>query len=734
MALLWPDSHSEQARQLLKQAVYHIRKALGDEAILTAGDDLVLNTDVVGADVLDFELRIERGDHAGAVALYQGPFLQGFFLSDAPEFERWADRERERLAGAYARALETLAEAAERESNLTGAVEWWKARAAHDPYDSRVALRLMQALDASGNRGGAIQHAAIHQRLLNEDLDANVPSEVQALAERLRREPAPTAPPNQRPTTTLAPAMRTVAAAAVDAPSAPAPAPPTQPAPPRPRTSGRYIAAALLASTVALVAILWSSRRPRDAAPLATVPTIAVLPLTTLGADREDAALTDGMTEDLIAVLARSDGLRVIARTSVFAFRDRQIDVRRIADSLGADHILDGALQMSDSRLRVRIHLVDGRDGSTRWSQTYDRELRDVFAVQDEIARDVARELGLRLARAEGTPSRRRHTTNVAAYELYLRGSDRTLLRSDSAVRDGVKYLQQAVALDSSYAAAYAALGRMYVRVTANMAIRDRERSLALAEEAARKSVSLDDSLAEGHAVLGAQRMRAFAFDSAEHHLARAIQLEPSTALTHEWMVTLHLWRGRPNEALVHADRALELEPLSPTAHAERARALLFNDRCEEALGELEKIAGVRPPLLRAAPIAAQCHARNENWAAAIAVLRPQAERGDAPSLGQLGYMLARGGQREESRRIGATLLERSRRGDPVAYPLALVYAGLGDLDQAFLWLEKSLVDRSLAGDPGSAAPLLILSPLLEDLRRDPRFAPVRERLGLQKR
>ena len=726
MGLLWPERDMEQTRQVLKQAVYHLRKTLGEEAILSSGDDLVLNTDIVGTDVLDFEAALERGDHAAAVALYQGRLLEGFFLSDAPEFERWLDRERERLGDAYGKALETLAETAERARNLTGAVEWWKARAAQDPYDSRVALRLMQALDASGNRGGAIQHATIHQRLLQEDLEAPLPSEVQALAERLRSEPAPRS--NQRPQelATTAPTAH--------APGLPAPAPPASaPTPtPRRRTTLRYAAAALVLVLAVIAAIRWGSARSNAGRASTSAPSIAVLPLANLSTDPKDAALADGMTEELISLLARTEGLRVIARTSVFGFRDRQMDVRRIADSLGADHVLEGGVQKSGTQLRVQVRLVDARDGSTRWSDTYDRELSDVFAVQDEIARSVARELGIRFAR--NTPPRRRQTHNVAAYELYLRGSDRTLLRSDSASREGVKFLQQAIALDSSYAAAYAALSRMYARLSAAGDVPERQRYHALSEEAARKSVSLDDSVADGHAVLGVRRMVAFDFAAAEAHLHRAIQLDPANALTHEWMVSLSLWTGRPNDALAHAERALELEPLSPTAHAERARALIFNDRCDEALAELEKIASVRPPLLRAAPLAAECHGRDQNWPAAIAVLRPQAERGERASLALLAYMLARDGQREEARRIGATLLERWRRQGGVSFELAVVHSGLGDFDQAFMWLDRSIADGSLNGGPGNPVHLMVISPLWEDLRRDPRFERLRERLGLQKR
>ncbi|MDQ4045313.1 MAG: hypothetical protein M3173_07685, partial [Chloroflexota bacterium] len=433
------------------------------------------------------------------------------------------------------------------------------------------------------------------------------------------------------------------------------------------------------------------------------------------------------------AMLAQTDGLRVIASTSTFSFRDHQLDVRSIADSLDVAHVLEGGLQKSGSRLRVQVRLVDGRDGSTLWSETFDRDMQDVFAVQDDIARAVARELDVRLAGANGEPLRRPHTQNIAAYELYLRGTDRTLLRSDSAAREGLEYLRQAIALDSTYAAAWAGLGRMYARVGYALPMPDRERYYALAEEAARKAVALDDSLGEAHATLGAVRLMSFDFASAERHLTRAIELDPTRAITYEWVVTLYLWTGRPREALAAAERALELDPLSPYAHAEVARALLFNDRCDEALAHLEKLVNLQPPLLRVAPLAAQCYARKQMWPEAIAVLRPQAERGGPTALALLGYMLARAGQREEALRIHATLLERWRRGNGGAFPVALVYAGLGDLDQAFAWLDRSIADRSLNGSPGDPTHLMLMGPLFEDLRRDPRFARLRERLGLQK-
>jgi tetratricopeptide (TPR) repeat protein len=225
--------------------------------------------------------------------------------------------------------------------------------------------------------------------------------------------------------------------------------------------------------------------------------------------------------------------------------------------------------------------------------------------------------------------------------------------------------------------------------------------------------------------------MAAFDFVSAERHLARSIELDPMRARSHEWLVTLYLWTGRRGQALAHAERALELEPLSSSARAELARALLGNGRCDEALAQLEMIAELKPPLLRAAGIAAQCHAIRRQWSRAIATIRPQAEHGGRSALAQLGFMLARAGQPEEALRIRADLLERWRRGDGRAFDVALLYAGLGEHDEAINWLDRSLDDLSLVGAPGDQGALMIVGPLFDDVRDDPRFEPLRKRLGL---
>ncbi|HET6617732.1 MAG TPA: tetratricopeptide repeat protein [Gemmatimonadota bacterium] len=480
-----------------------------------------------------------------------------------------------------------------------------------------------------------------------------------------------------------------------------------------------------------LAAVIFAATQLRDAPPDTPAAeeedySIAVLPLSNLSSDPADAVLADGLTEELIAMLAKTGELRVIASTSAFAFRNRMADVRGIADSLGVSNILEGGVQKIGSRLRVQVRLVDADDGSTRWSETYDREIEDMFAVQEEIARAVARELGARLAGGNTTQLSRNRARNVAAYELYLRGSNTALLRSDSAVREGLEYFRQAVAIDSTYAAAYAGMSRMYNRLvgTGYGGMPDRDLK-ARAEEAALTAVALDDSLAEAHAVLGIVRMNALDFASAESEFKRAIELDPNHARIREWMVHLYLWTERPTEALAEARRALEIDPLSATAHAEVARTLVANHRYDEALAHLEQIADVQPPLLRTPWIAAQAYAGKEMWPEAIAALGCLPEEVNAVCA----YMLARGEQRAEALRIQAKLIEHWGNGEVPASHVAIGYAGLGDFDQAFTWLEKSMGDNSLKGVNPS-----IMDPIFEDLREDPRFDLVREQLGIQKR
>jgi DNA-binding SARP family transcriptional activator len=254
LASLWPESDTADARHLLRDSLYLLRSALGDDAVLSTGDDLRLNPDRLACDLWEFEAGLGRADPGAAVAIYHGPFLDGFHLSDAEEFEQWADGQRSRLARRYGEALEQLAEREMKEGNSLRAAEWWSRRAGADPYNSRIALRYMEALEAAGDRAGALRHASAHSDLLRRELNAAPEREVLAFAERLRLVSRPASDPNP---STAPPSSTSAASSESVSPTVP----------PRPASLRRWLASAAVA-TAALVALgiargsLWPARSP----------------------------------------------------------------------------------------------------------------------------------------------------------------------------------------------------------------------------------------------------------------------------------------------------------------------------------------------------------------------------------------------------------------------------------------------------------------------------------------
>jgi TolB-like protein/DNA-binding SARP family transcriptional activator len=721
LLLFWPDGTQGRGRHSLEQLLYAIRSSI-DEAVFAGVNPVRLNPDVISSDVGEFHGALESGDLEGVVEAYRGPFLDGFYLGDAPEFEQWLDAERARLERAYCGALERLAQRAEAEQDHATAVHWWRKLADTDPVSSRNATGLIRALMNAGDHAAALQYAERYEAIVAQELGtsvgpavANLVAEVRAKAKTERVTVLKSPPPRSK---------QHVAPVPVEAGGTPVDQ--MQRRSPRRRSAPYALGGLFILAVIATAA--WLRATQGDSTPRpAAERSIAVLPFANVSGDRQDAALVDGITEELIAVLARIPNLRVIGRTSAFAFRNSNAGARRIADSLGVSNILEGGVQKSGSQLRVQARLVDARDGSTRWSETYDRELKDIFSVQSEIADAVARELDLRLGESALARIKRGSTRNIAAYELYLHGNDPVLLRTDSGSRAALEYFRQAIALDPNYAAAYAGLARIHRRIgfgdDTELSRPDR---LALAEQAALKAVALDDSSAEAHVALSLIRRDNYELASAETELKRAVALEPTSARIHEWLVQLYALTERPAEALVEGRRALELDPLSPTANAEVAHALLANDRCDEALAQLEKLRSLRPPLNRAGLIAAECYGQKQMWPEAIAEIQRITVNGGPRGQALLGYMLGRAGRPDEARRILAATLDPARRINGGAFDVALVYAGLGDNDQAFVWLDKAVDDRSLGFEWMHA--------IVEDLQRDPRFERLSRRAGLPKR
>jgi eukaryotic-like serine/threonine-protein kinase len=315
-------------------------------------------------------------------------------------------------------------------------------------------------------------------------------------------------------------------------------------------------------------------------------------------------------------------------------------------------------------------------------------------------------------------------TRNIAAYEHYVRSMDQPLIRIDSGARIALDHVQQAIALDTGYAAAYARLARLQVRIAnGNDLEMSRRERLAMAEKAALKAVALDDSSGEAHAALGKVMKYLNRRPLAVAELRRAVALEPSNNESRETLAELLVETGHLEEALVQASRSFESDSMSPTAISEVANALLASDRCDEALPKLAKLRSLQPPLNRAPLLASQCYARKKMWPQAIAEMERIVPNGGPRADALLGYTLGRAGRDAEARKLLDDLTRRFRKHNDGAFFVALVYAGLGDRDHAIEWLDKSVDDVSFVAD--------WMPEIIRDFSQDARFSPIAHRLGI---
>lgn len=457
---LWPDHPGDAARHLLSESLYILRKAVGEDTFVTAGDELALDPAVVRSDLADFLAAVEADDAEAAVAAYGGPFLDGFYVADAPDFERWAEEERDRLARAYARALEQLAEAREAEGDPLGAAEWWKRLARHDPFSSRIALRTMQALEAGGERAAAIRHAASHAGLMRAEMEAEPDAAVEELARRLREAP------RTEPAAPFATAASGAAlATAVQAPPAPAgpalavpqpaAAPAVEPAPlPRRLALPRRWWMPGLAAAAVVVAVVLGvlGSRQRAIAEGVDASMYLVLPFE----QRGPSAVTPDQAELLLHdALSRWTDVRLVdaQRTRDLLARngppENLRDARAIAREAGAGKLIWGEITPLGDSVVVRASLYDlTRRGDPVQAGTIrvGRDLRGVSARFGLLASSL-------LGRSSGgDPGGAAGTTSLAAWQAYGRGR---VAMSRWELGVARTELKQAVSLDPGYAAAH---------------------------------------------------------------------------------------------------------------------------------------------------------------------------------------------------------------------------------------------------------------------------------------
>ena len=456
VALLWPELDAEGARHRLSDSVYVIRRALGEAAVATAGDDVKLDDTNVRVDVRDFERALDAGTLEEAVPLYAGAFLDGFHLGDAVEFERWVDGERARLAGRFAHALRSLAAAAERRNDFGAAADWLRRLATVDPLDTRVALRLMEALERSGDGAAALRHARVHQALRHAELELAEDPEIRAAADALaaRLEAATvTAPPTLPSSLTSDQARRD--ASPVDHTTGPTP-----PAPRRRRLHARHIVGAAVVIAMLALAGQWAtSARPRTTRPVGSAGRtgVAVFPFVVRGETTGDIQ-GEAMAVLLATKLDGGAGWRSIDPNALFAQYRRgpehpdPVDAARLARRLGADYFVLGDIVGVPGRVNLGAALYDAQTGEAVLSRVAAQGTPSaVFELIDSLTARVL--VGRReqpfsqFARLASLT-----TSSLPALKEYLEGEAH--LRA-GRYADGAESMRRATAADSTFALAY---------------------------------------------------------------------------------------------------------------------------------------------------------------------------------------------------------------------------------------------------------------------------------------
>jgi serine/threonine-protein kinase len=452
---------------------------------------------------------------------------------------------------------------------------------------------------------------------------------------------------------------------------------------------------------------------------------VAVLPFVNASPDPENEYLSDGITDELIDALSKVEGLRVASRTSVFALKGKLQDVRAIGALLGAAEVLEGTVRKSGDRLRITAQLTSTDDGRLVWSQRYDRTLRDVFEIQDEIARTIVSTLRATSFSTLTQPIARRYTDNLAAYGLYLRGRYAWNKRSQEGVTEAIEYFEKAIAEDPEYALAYTGLADAVALHVDYRSVPVHE-GFERAKAYARKALALDDTLAEAHASLA---WCLFAYDwdweNADAEFQRAIELDPRYATAHQWYAFLLASGGRLEDAIIAGHTALELDSSSVSVRRSLAWLYVYARRYEQARYHLTRAISMNPTAEESYRVLGLVLALEERFGESELVLREAVQMHGAGSytLATLGYSLARAGKRDEAKSIVAELEERRQREYVSPVALATVYIGLGDNVHALDWSEIAYDERR------GWLSYFTVNPLLDPLRNEPRFKALVARL-----
>lgn len=484
---------------------------------------------------------------------------------------------------------------------------------------------------------------------------------------------------------------------------------------------------ALLAAGVALLGVAvvaWHfALRPGARGPAApSAPSVAVLPFVNMSAQKDDEYFSDGITEEVINALANVEGLRVVSRTSAFAFKGKNLSVRKIGEELAVATVLEGSVRRQGDEVRIVAQLINAVDGYHLWSKTYDRKLENVFAVEDELARSITDALRPQLLK-QAPPLVGQATASTEAHDLYLRGRHFWNKRTTDDLKRAAALFRQALDLDPRYALAHAGLADSYALLAEYSPARPGD-VLPQAAEHARKALELDPALAEPHATVGLLAMSEYDWTAAEREFKRAIELRSAYATAHQWYALLLVTLGRLAEARVQAEQAVQLDPASPVVNNMLGLVLYASGDYPRAIEAFRRTLELEPGAAMARGFLACAYVGAGRKQEALAEIARVSD-GDLDHAALRAWVLWSAGERDAARQLARELLDRPGRGPMRPGLQAALYAYLGERDRAF-----ALLDRAYAEKDWSLREVKV-SPMLDPLRDDPRFAKLLKKLNL---
>ena len=464
----------------------------------------------------------------------------------------------------------------------------------------------------------------------------------------------------------------------------------------------------------------------RTGVPPAGNRSVAVLPFENTTNDPNAEYLAEGISEALINSLTELQQLRVIARTTAFHYKGKEINPKQVGRELNVGAVLMGRVRQIQDALSIQVDLVDAGTGAQLWGAAFDRKISDVVAVKQAIAREVTEKLKLRLSGEEERRLIKRDTTNADAYQFYLRGRYLWNKRTPEAIKQASEQFQRAIDADPNFALGYSGLADTYLLLEQYAGMPWIE-VMPKARAAAERALKIDDSLAEAHASSALVYQFNWQWAEAEKEFRRAISLNPNYPTAHHWYALFLNVRYRFDDALGEIDRAQELDPLSPIISANVAITLLAKNDVTGAIEQCQRIIAFAPNHPAGYDWLGLAYYKQGRISEAIPLREKVVEMVQRAStqLGVLGHLYAIAGRQTEARGILKDLENKCARREAVGQSLALIHDGLGERDQAFAWLEKDFEQHS------AELQYITIRPQFEQLRRDPRGVDLLRRMGL---